>query len=126
MSKCFRKQYESEETWKDRSASRHKHQFEIKCLLEVRIPVVSGRVDDYQIMYFSSLMCSKCHTFTYAKSLVKDRFFTYTSCLREKRKSSLSPEQEALPRIIAFKRNFILNCVNFDKIIFFDNTEYVK
>ena len=89
MSKCSRKQYESEETWKDRSASRHKHQFEIKCLLEVRIPAVSGRVDDYQIMYFSSLMCSKCHTFTYAKSLVKDRFFTYTSCLREKRKSSL-------------------------------------
>jgi len=42
--------------------------------------------------------CSKCHTFIYAKSLVKDRFFIYKSCLREKRKSSLFPEQEALPR----------------------------
>ena len=37
MSKCFRKQDEGESTWKDTSVSRHKHQFDIECVLEIRI-----------------------------------------------------------------------------------------
>ena len=126
MSKCFRKQDEGESTWKDKSVSRHKHQFDIECVLEIRIPSFSGRVDDYNIMDYSALMCSKCHTFTFAKSIVKDRVFAFTSSLEEQNKKVLSPELEKLPRILAFKKNYILNSLRFDKIIFFDNTEYNK
>ena len=72
------------------------------------------------MIFFSR--CSKCHTFIFAKSLVKDRFL-YIKVVLEKREKALYLLNE---KHYQDKKNFILNCVSFDQIIFFDNTEYVK
>lgn len=126
MEKSFRQKKNDYDTYYEKYTDKHNHDFSIKCLLEQREKDILARYDNYVIVYKYAYLCSKCYSFTVKKKPNDIQLYKITTKIDEEKNKVLDPEDEKLPRIIAYNSTQFSNPKYFDKIIFPDGYIYEK
>lgn len=109
MVKCMRKFFEDRTIWKDKTAPKHKHNYKIHHILEVKYP--------NRPCYYNVLKCDSCYGF---KTISEEH--NINGCILK----PLTEEQKKLPFIHAKKHNYYMDIGGYDEIVFPDGKTFGK